>query len=107
MSESTIERVAKWVRAEVRRAFRTSTPFLLCLLGGTALVALQEKGWIGPLLAAMFFLWALDLTASRAEAQAKAETAGAFVKALTNGEDTNITVVIDDRRNTILKGEGR
>lgn len=90
-----IERVVRAICSNVVDSFRKSYPFLICLLGATALVALQGKGWVGPILAGVSFIWAIDLAQTRAAAKANSEAAAKFVAALTSGHDSTITVDIN------------
>lgn len=76
-------------------SFRHAAPFLICLLGGLALVALHGKGWPGPLIAGILFLWALDLAANRASAKARSEAAALIIDSLMSGQDTRITVDVN------------
>lgn len=60
-------------------AFRSLAPLLICLLGGVSLVELQGNGWVAPLVASIFFTFALELAASRAEAKTKSEIASKII----------------------------
>lgn len=102
MSEM-VEKAWEWLIELVRK----SAPISVCMLGMTAPITLSPGNiWIGILIAAFSFTWALDMAATRAAAKAKEETAGRFIKALTSGEDTLITVEIF-RRDAALSEVGR
>jgi hypothetical protein len=80
---------ARWAR-EFATGFY---PFGLCLFGAGILNV--EAGWISYLVGATTLIWALDLSASRAAAKAKIETAAMFVAQMVSGRDTQITVDIN------------
>lgn len=91
---SMIERVKKARRFLTEELLRPAYPFLICLAGGSALHALQGKGWAGPLIAGVSFMWAIDLASTRAAAKARVDTAMQIVDGLTSGNDSTITVDI-------------
>lgn len=107
---SMIEKVARAVHrasAYGLDLFRGFYPFMICLLGAAAILALQGKGWAGPLIAGVSFAWAIDLAQARAAAKARSEVAGQFIAALTNGKDSSLTVkIIYAQPDTALSEEG-
>lgn len=87
-------------------AYRRVTPLIVCMFGMTAPIALSPGHvWMGIFIAALSFSWALDMSATRAEAKAKEETAAKFINAITSGDDTTITVEVI-RRAALSEVEG-
>lgn len=101
MSEM-VEKAWKWLV----EAIRSGAPMIICLMGGLTLAATEKLGWASIFLATIFWVWALDLAATRAAAKAKEETAGRFIKALTSGEDTMVTVEIFHREAALSEERG-
>lgn len=86
--------------------FRKATPVMVCMFGMTAPVVLSPGHvLVGIFIAALSFSWALDMSATRAAAKAKEDTAAKFINAITSGVDTTITVEVI-RRAALSEVEG-
>jgi hypothetical protein len=91
--------VVGWFTASLRGVY----PFIVCFVGGLALMAHDDIGGLAAMLiAGLCFAWALDLSGQRAAAKATENTASKFAAIMLSGEDT--TVTIDINHNTPASG---
>lgn len=84
-----IKKAGAWLIDGLRGVY----PVAVCGFGGLMMMAAGEGfGLAGVVIALLAFTWALDLTATRAAAKAKEETAALFIANLMSGRDTELTV---------------
>ena len=87
-----LRKLLQWIRND---ALRPAAPFLVIMLGAICVTAYDTAGWSALFVAGVFWTWAIDLAGMRAKAEEQSRIAERIIDALTNGNDTDITVTIN------------